>query len=93
MENSSISSRRGIYEKILGSGKNGKIKNEKMENIMKIVKSSEDSCLIIKFYTQTIENQTKEQRGRLLVCYYVLQVKFIRKCVSRLGCNKNRQRN
>ena len=37
-----------------------------MESIMKIVESLEDSVLLIKSVTQTIENETKEQRGGFL---------------------------
>ena len=36
---------------------------------MKIVKSLEDSDLLIKGATQTIKNETKEQKGRL---FYML---------------------
>ena len=37
-----------------------------MKEIMKIIKSLEDSELLIKGVTQTIENETKLQRGGLL---------------------------
>ena len=37
-----------------------------MRSIMKIVKSLEDSRLLIKYITQTTENETKEQRGGFL---------------------------
>ena len=37
-----------------------------MEDIMKIVKSLEDSGLLIKGVTETIENETKEQKGRFI---------------------------
>ena len=37
-----------------------------MRNMMKIVKSLEDSSLLIKDVTQTIEIETKEQRGGFL---------------------------
>ena len=37
-----------------------------MKGIMKVVKSSEESGLLIKGVTQTIENETKEQRGVFL---------------------------
>ena len=37
-----------------------------MEDIMKIVKSLEDSGLLLKGVTETIENETKEQRGGFL---------------------------
>ena len=37
-----------------------------MEDIMKIVKALEDSGLLMNGVTTTIENETKEQRGRFL---------------------------
>ena len=57
----------GIHEKTLGFGASGSgatliISNEKIKDIMKIVKSLEVSGLLIKSITQTIENETKEQR-------------------------------
>ena len=42
------------------------ISNEEIEDIMKILKSLEDSDILIKGVTKTIENETKEQRGRFL---------------------------
>ena len=34
-----------------------------MKDIIKIVKSSEESCLLIKLVSKTIENEAKEQKG------------------------------
>ena len=42
------------------------ISNEEMDNIMKIVKSLEESGLLIKFVSETIENEAKEQKGAFL---------------------------
>ena len=42
------------------------ISNEKMEDIMKIVKSLEESGALIKGISETIENETKEQKRGLL---------------------------
>ena len=61
----------GIHKKMLGSGATTLIiSNKEMKDIMKIVKSFKDSSLLIKIFTQTTENETKEQRdgfvGRLL---------------------------
>ena len=39
------------------------ISNEEMEDIMKIVKSLEESRLLIKGASNTIKNKTKEQKG------------------------------
>ena len=44
------------------------ISNAEIEVIMKIVKSLEDSGLLIKGVTQTIENEKKEQRVDFLLC-------------------------
>ena len=40
--------------------------DEKMNNIMKIVKSLEDSGLLIKDVSETIKNEAKEQNGGFL---------------------------
>ena len=51
----------GIHKKFLRSGATTLIiSNEKMRDIMKIVKSLEDTVLLIKDITQRIENVTKE---------------------------------
>ena len=56
-----------IQNKIHGSGiKKLIISNEKMEDIMKIVKSFEESGLIIKGINETIRIKAKEQKGRFL---------------------------
>ena len=34
-----------------------------MENIIKIVKFLEDSCLLLKGVSETIQNEVKEQKG------------------------------
>ena len=53
-----------IRKKINGSGKtNPVISNEEIEHIMKIVKSFEDSGLLIKDATKAFENETIEQNG------------------------------
>ena len=54
----------GIHKKILGSGTTTLIiSNNEMEDIMKIVKSLEDSGLLIKRVSETIQNEAKEQKG------------------------------
>ena len=40
-----------------------------MEDIIKIVKSLEDSGLLLKGFSETIQNDFKEQKGDFLVCY------------------------
>ena len=42
------------------------ISNEEMEDIVKIVKSLEDSVLLIKGVSETIKNEVKEQKGVFL---------------------------
>ena len=37
-----------------------------MEHIIKIVKSLEDSCLLLKRVNETIQNKSKEQKGGFL---------------------------
>ena len=54
-------------KKILGSGRTTLIiSNEEMNDIMKIVQALEDSNILLKGVTKTIENKTKEQKGGFL---------------------------
>ena len=63
-----------IHEKILGSGNNNNnnnnttliISNNEIEDIIKIVKSLEDSGLLLKVVTETVQNEVKEQKGGFL---------------------------
>ena len=43
-----------------------KISNNKMEDIIKIVKFLEDSGLLLKGVTEAVQNEVKEQKGRFL---------------------------
>ena len=59
----------GIHKKLLGSSNNNTtliISNDKMDDILKIVKSLEDSGVLLKGISETIQHQPKEQRGRFL---------------------------
>ena len=59
----------GIHKKILGSGHNNTtliISNDEMDDILKIVKSIENSGVLLKGVSETIQNETKEQRGGFL---------------------------
>ena len=58
----------GIHKKILGSGINITliISNDEINDIIKIVKSLEDSGLLLKGVTETIQNEVKEQKGGFL---------------------------
>ena len=58
----------GIHKKILGSGNNTTliISNKDMDDLIKIVKSLEDSGLLLKGVTESIQNEIKEQKGGFL---------------------------
>ena len=56
----------GIHKKILGSDHNNTtltISNDEMDAILKIVKSLEDSGVLLKGVSETIQNEAKEQGG------------------------------
>ena len=55
-----------IQKKFHGSGIKLIIEQEDMNDIMKIIKALESSGILLKGVTKTIENETKEQRGRFL---------------------------
>ena len=58
----------GIHKKLLGSGNITTlfISNNEMEHIIKIIKSLEDSGLLLKEVTETVQNEVKEQKGGFL---------------------------
>ena len=57
----------GIQKKIHGSGTTTLIiSNEEMNDIIKIVQTLEDSNILLKGITKTINNETKEQKGGFL---------------------------
>ena len=55
-----------IQKKIRGSGVKLIIEQEDMNDIIKIIKALENSGILLKGVTKTIENETKEQRGVFL---------------------------
>ena len=57
-----------IHKKILGSGNNTTliISNKDMDDLIKIVKSLEDSGLLLKGVTESVQNEIKEQKGGFL---------------------------
>ena len=56
-----------IQKKIYGSGTTTLIiSNKEMNDIMKSVQAPEDSNILLKGITETIENETKEQKGGFL---------------------------
>ena len=60
----------GIHKKILGSGHNNNItliiSNDEINDIIKIVKSLDDTGLLLKGVTETVQNEVKEQKGGFL---------------------------
>ena len=68
----------GIHRKILGSGRHSSsalhnttliISNNEMEDLIKIVKSLEDSGLLLKGVTESAQNEKKSKKKDFLVCY------------------------
>ena len=58
---------RAIQENIYGSGTTTLvISNGEIEELMKVVKSLEESRLLVKGINETIKNETKEQKGGFL---------------------------
>ena len=55
-----------IQKKIHGSGIKFVIEEEDMNDIMKIIAALENSAILLKGVSKTIENETKEQRGGFL---------------------------
>ena len=57
----------GIHKKILGSGNTTLIiSNEEMNDVIKIVQALKDSNILLKGVTETVKNETKEQKGGFL---------------------------
>ena len=58
----------GIHKKILGSGNTTTliISNKDIEDLIKIVKSLEDSGVLLKGVTESVQNEVKEQKGGFL---------------------------
>ena len=57
-----------IHKKILRSGHNTTLilSNDEMEHILKIVKSLEDSRILLEGVSETTKNEAKEQKGGFL---------------------------
>ena len=47
-----------------------RILNVEMNDFMKIVKSLEESCLLIKGISEAIKNEAKEQKGEFFEFFY-----------------------
>ena len=75
----------GIHKKILGSGRHHfpfsashnttlVISNKDMEDLIEIVKSLEDSGLLLNGVTESVKNEIKEEKGGFLSMLLVLWV-------------------
>ena len=60
-----------INKKILGSGNHITliISNNDMQNLLKMVKSLEDSGILLDGITETVKNEVKKQRGVFYQCF------------------------
>ena len=69
-----------IQKKIYGSATTALIiSNEEMNDIMKIIQALEYPNTLLKGITKTIENETKEQKGRYLWIWTLVQIKHLLK--------------
>ena len=80
----------GIHKKILGSGNTTLIiSNKDMDDLIKIVKSLEDSGLLLKGVTESVQNEVKEQkRGFLSMLLGTLGASLLANLLTRQGINK-----
>ena len=81
----------GIHKKILGSGNNTTliISNKDMDDLIKIVKSLEDSGLLLKGVTESVQNEVKEQKGGFLsMLLGTLGASLLGNLLTRKGVNK-----
>ena len=80
-----------IHKKILESGttKTLIISNDEMEDIIKMVKSFEDSGLLLKGVTETVQNEVKEQkRGFLSMLLGTLGASLLGNLLTGRGINR-----
>ena len=80
----------GIHKKMLGSGNTTLIiSNKDIEDLIKIVKSLEDSALLLKGITELIQNEVKEQKGGFLIMFLgTLGTSLSENLLTRKGINK-----
>ena len=83
----------GIHKKILGSGNTTLIiSNNEMEDLIKMVKSLEDSGLLLNGVTETVQNEVKEQKeGFLSMLLGTLGASLLGNLLSGKGINKKRK--
>ena len=81
----------GIHTKILGS-KNMTtliISDDEKEDIINIVKSLEDSVLLLKGVTETVQNEVKEQKvGFLTMLFCTLGASLLGNLLTGIGINR-----
>ena len=81
----------GIHKKILGSGNNTTliISNKDMDDLIKIVKSLEDSGLLLTGITESVQNEIKEQKdGFLCMLLGTLGASLLENVLTGKGVNK-----
>ena len=80
----------GIHKKILGSGNTTLIiSNKDMQDLIKIVKSLEDSGLLLKGVTESVQNEVKEQKREFLsMLLGTLGASLLGNLLTRQGINK-----
>ena len=80
----------GLHKRILGSGNTTLIiSNKDMEDLIKIVKSLEDSGLLLKGVTELVQNEVKEQKGGFLsMLLGTLGASLLGNLVTGKGVNK-----
>ena len=85
----------GIHKKILGSDNNTTliISNKDMDDLIKIVKSLEDSGLSLKRITELVQNEIKEQKGGFLsMLLGTLDASLLGNLLTGKGVNKEGKR-
>ena len=84
-----------IHKKVLGSGGHTTliISNKDVEDLIKIVKFLEDSGLLLKVVTESVQNETKEQKGAFLsMLLGTLGASLLGNLLSGKGINKKDKR-
>ena len=79
-----------IHKKILGSGNTTLItSNKDIEDLVKIVKSLEDSGILVKGVTESVQNEVKEQKGGFLrMLLGTLGASLLRNLITGKGIHK-----
>ena len=84
----------GIHIKVLGSGNTTLIiSNKDMEDLIKTVKSLEDSGLLLKGVAESVQNEVKEQKGGFLIALLgTLGASLLENLLAGKGVNKKDKR-